>query len=147
MTKARPALEYIPLPTPDLLELTIIEWGVLCYLSETCKSTQSGMTKASLHTIAAKLGLSPRVAWECLCRLHELKYVAVADHKGNQYVDHDVVQDVAVACCRANAAGAAAAMQNKLRSIPTFNARPKRPAPPQPRTSRTVIDKHADEEL
>ena len=147
MTKARQAPEYIPLPTPDLLELTFVEGGVLCYLSETCKSTQNGMTKVSLHTIAAKLGLSPSVVWECMCRLHELKYVAVADHKGNQYVDHDVVQDVAVACCRANADAAAAAMQNRLRSIPTFNARPKRPAPPQPRASRTVIDRHADEEL
>ena len=44
MTKARQAPEYIPLPTPDLLDLTFLEWGVLCYLSETCTATPQSST-------------------------------------------------------------------------------------------------------
>ena len=86
---------YIPFPTPALLEISTTEWAVLIYLSETCKAEPDGTTDVSLQTIAGDMLISLQSAWECMCRLHELKYVAVTEIDGPQYVDHEVVAAVA----------------------------------------------------
>lgn len=118
-----------PLPPASLLEISTVEWAVLVRLSDICQINYTGTTKISAYTLSAELNLPLAVVWSAMRKLHELEYVAVSDHEGNQYVDHGVLVAFEVDRIRARAAKV-----KQQEHIPNPNIKPMPSAPrPQPK--------------
>lgn len=128
-------VHHVPFPPPSLLGLNVVEWAVLVRLSEACRATVSGMSKISLRTIAIDLCLRIDVVHRSMCRLHDLKYVALADHAGNQYIDRDVLLSVG----RNDILDHAAETQHRMAKIREPNIKPRRDGELAPSVSATQI--------
>lgn len=119
-----------PLPPASLLEISTVEWAVLVRLSDICQINYTGTTKISAYTLSAELNLPLAVVWSAMRKLHELEYVAVSDHEGNQYVDHGVLVAFEVDRIRARAAKV-----KQQEHIPNPNIKPIPSAPIQPQVA------------
>lgn len=120
--------KYVPFPTPTLLGLTTIEWAILVRLSEICRANLTGMTKIGMRMLGSDMVLPIQTVWESLCVLHRLKYVAIADHTGNQYVDETVILSYG----QEQILTTSAATQKRTTHVPEPNIKPVRSAPLQP---------------
>lgn len=139
MTKETDTPKHVPFPTPSLLGLNVVEWALLVHLSEICRANLTGMTKIGMRMLGSDLVIPISLVWSSLCKLHELKYVAIADHDGNQYVDETVILSYG----RDQILTTAAETQRRTTHVPNPNIKPVRTASIQPQVAPRPKPKQA----